>query len=64
MPCYIPEMRLTVIASILLLTGCAVPTERVQPPMDYPPGAFHTRDSKPKDLPCMAGTLLCSPQGG
>ncbi len=57
-------MRLALLASILLLAGCAVPRETVQPAIDYPPGAFYNRDGMPKVLPCMAGALLCSPQGG
>jgi len=57
-------MRLVVLASILLLAGCAMPSATVQPAMDYPPGAFYGRDGTPKVLPCMAGALLCSPRGG
>ncbi len=44
----------------LALAGCATTPSR---PLDYPPGAFYTPDGKPKVLPCMAGGLLCSPQG-
>ncbi len=44
----------------LALAGCAMTPSR---PLDYPPGAFYTPDGKPKVLPCMAGGLLCSPQG-
>jgi hypothetical protein len=44
----------------LALAGCAATPSR---PLDYPPGAFYTPDGKPKVLPCMAGGLLCSPQG-
>ena len=44
----------------LALVGCAATPTR---PLDYPPGAFYTPDGKPKMLPCMAGGLLCSPQG-
>lgn len=75
-------MRLALLASILLLAGCAVPRETVQPAMDYPRDAFYNREgtpaegsptgfaargpnpSTPRVLPCMAGALLCSPQGG
>jgi len=42
------------IAMALALAGCAATPSR---PLDYPP------DGKPKVLPCMAGGLLCSPQG-
>ncbi len=44
----------------LALAGCAATPSR---PLDYPPGAFYTPDGKPTVLPCMAGGLLCSPQG-
>jgi len=82
MPCHPPTMRVAFLASILLLAGCAVSRETVQPAMDYPPGAFYNRDGTPaegsptgfaargpnppppKVFPCMAGALLCSPQGG
>lgn len=57
-------MRLALLVSVLLLAGCAIPREIVQPAMDYPPGAFYDRDGKPKVLPCIAGALLCSPRGG
>jgi len=64
MPYHPLGMRLVVLASILLLAGCAMPSATVQPAMDYPPGAFYGRDGTPKVLPCMAGALLCSPRGG
>ncbi len=53
--------RTAVLALLALaLVGCAATPSR---PLDYPPGAFYTPDGKPKVLPCMAGGLLCSPQG-
>jgi len=49
------------IALGLSLAGCGVTTAYNPPALDYPPGAFRKRDGSPKPLPCLAGTLLCSP---
>ncbi len=55
------HVRIAILAAVALaLVGCAATPTR---PLDYPPGAFYTPDGKPKVLPCMAGGLLCSPQG-
>ncbi len=64
MPCHRPTMRLALLVSVLLLAGCAIPREIVQPGMDYPPGAFYDCGGQPKVRPFMAGALLCSPPGG
>ncbi len=64
MTCHPPGMRVALLASILPLVGCALPTEIVQPAMDYPPGPFDDCGGPPKVRPCMAGALLCSPPGG
>jgi len=54
------RFHIALAALALALGGCAATPSQ---PLDYPPGAFYTPNGKPKVLPCMAGGLLCSPQG-
>ncbi len=57
-------MGLALLVLVLLLAGCAIPREIVQPAMDYPPGPFDDCGGQPKVRPCMAGALLCLLLGG